>query len=93
MKDTIGLTGVAALEAEMRDRLKAKDGEQTLRIDFDKSGVDDAAIGPVPMFRIERMDGRAFWCCVYMPGDKSRHVFWIRSKSKIEVSHTFEEWD
>ena len=37
------------------------------RIDFDKDGVDDVAIGGVDnsMFRIERMDNDCFWVCFY----------------------------
>lgn len=65
--------------------------KEVVRIDSNKLGVDDVAIAPVEMFRLERMDGCTFWACTYMPDAKTRHTFWIRSRTKISVAHYVEE--
>ena len=63
----------------------------TERIDLDEMGVDDVAIGPVEMFRLERMSKGSFWSCTYAPDGSGRHVFWFyASKGKLTVEHRWE---
>lgn len=65
--------------------------DPTERIDLDKDGVDDVAIGPVEMFRLERMSGSSFWSCTYAPDGSGRHVFWFYAeKGKLTVEHRWE---
>lgn len=64
---------------------------EAVRIDSNELGVDDVAIAPVEMFRLERMDNNTFWACTYTPDGKTRHTFWIRSRSKITVAHSVED--
>ena len=64
--------------------------EPVARIDLDDDGVDDVAIAPVQMFRLERMDKHLFWACTYDLDGRGRHNFWIRAKKgRITVTH---EW-
>ena len=61
------------------------------RIDSDDLGVNDVAIGPVEMFRLERMSNGSFWSCVYAPDGSGRHVFWLYAKKgQLTVEHRWE---
>lgn len=58
---------------------------------MDEMGVDDVAIQPVEMFRLERMSRSSFWACTYAPDGSGRHVFWFYArKGKLMVEHRWE---
>ena len=63
--------------------------EPVKRIDSNADGVDDVAIAPVTMFRLERMTDTGFWCAVYTDETlEKREVFWIGIEDgKIKVIH------
>ena len=62
------------------------------RIDLDDDGVDDVAIQPVQMFRLERMSKSSFWACTYDPDGTGRHVFWFHAGKgkRLTVEHRYE---
>lgn len=65
--------------------------DATDRIDYNERGdLDDIVVNDVAMFRMERMDGGAFWIRCYRDG-KPDVVFWLNSSRKITGSHSFED--
>lgn len=58
---------------------------------MDEMGVDDVAIQPVQMFRLERMSKGSFWAWTYAPDGSGRHVFWFSAKKgTLTVEHRWE---
>jgi hypothetical protein len=61
--------------------------DRILRLD-ERGKLDDIAIGPVDLFRMERMDKNVWWMRLYMP-DGEDYVFRIGTSGR-EIDVTVE---
>lgn len=64
----------------------------THRVDFDRNGLDDLAIGGdlISMLRLERMSGNSFWGAVYMRDGRSLRLSFNIEKRSLRVT---AEWE
>jgi hypothetical protein len=70
------------LKQELKE-LKAKLSEPKNEVRLDDDGaVDDVVIGPVKLFRLERMAEDTWWLRLYMP-DGNDFIFWLQGKGPV----------
>ncbi|EFL88346.1 hypothetical protein [Ahrensia sp. R2A130] len=73
----------------LRDALPAR---ASRRVDNDSDGnLDDVAIGPVKMFRLERMDHGSWWLALYHENGEE-DVFWLTTKRNAKITANHTEW-
>jgi hypothetical protein len=60
------------------------------RIDYTERGLDDVAVGPVSLFRMEWMGDGEVWILLYRDGAPSIR-FALSAASKITGFHEFQD--
>jgi hypothetical protein len=60
------------------------------RIDYTERGLDDVAVGPVSLFRMEWMGDGKVWILLYRDGKPSIR-FSLSAASKIAGFHEFQD--
>jgi hypothetical protein len=60
---------------------KLSEPQSEVRLD-DDGAVDDVVIGPVKLFRLERMAEGVWWLRLYMP-DGNDFIFWLHGNGPV----------
>ncbi len=56
----------------------------------DDGALDDVVVHDVEMFRLERMDGNAWWACCHLRDGSTVHFSIAAKKARVDATHRID---